>query len=101
MHSNSVQNTRATINTAGVYLVTGNASFLGTATGIRVLHIYVNGASRISASGDADGSQTDRGLAQQFLLSVADYVELYVYHTQGTDSTLTSQKFSITRITGA
>jgi hypothetical protein len=86
-HDNSTNTSRITIPTgyAGKYLVFGQATFAGSATGIRLIKIIKNGSGDGPdiESGAMAANQTP--LTQQFIvdLAVGDYLEMNVYQTSG------------------
>ncbi len=85
MHSTSVNTSRITIVTAGLYLLTGEVSFASNVTGVREMFLQVNGATRIvDANATAvNGDSTRLGVSTVYKLAAADYVELIAYQTSG------------------
>jgi hypothetical protein len=86
MHDNVTNNSRLTCRYAGVYQITGNASFAANATGYRQLEIKLNNTTTIESSIDmtASGTVASRILCTTlYSLAVNDYVELIAYQTSG------------------
>lgn len=79
-HSNTVNNTRYTVQVPGLYLVTGHLAFNANVTGMRVMDIKVNGAivggGRVSTGGPTGSVSMAMSNALHIPLAVGDYVEL-------------------------
>lgn len=91
-HSTSTNNTRITVDEAGLYLVVGNATFPGVAAGTAILtRIYLNGSTIVdSNSHDAITGVGDYVQNQSILvLTASDYIELEVWHNKGSNETVT------------
>jgi hypothetical protein len=87
MHDTVTNNSRITIATDGIYVVTGNVLFDIGGTGIRDIAIYKNGTTTYRGAGTNNMSAsffTDLSVASTMSLVAGDYIQLYVYHTQGT-----------------
>lgn len=87
MHSTSTATSRITIATAGIYQLTANILFTNAGTGMRDLVFYKNGATtyRGSSTLNITGSFfTNLNATTTMSLAASDYIEAYVYHTQGT-----------------
>lgn len=85
MHDTVTNNTRITIQTAGIYVVTGHAVFAANATGVRALYIRLNGSTRIAqqALSSASAGDTALSVTTVYEFSAADYVELMAVQTSG------------------
>lgn len=87
MHDTSTNNSRITINTAGVYQITGNVEFAAKSTNVRLLAIYVNSIATgtrialVTALGSS--APTRMGISTLYSLDQNDYVELCVYQNSG------------------
>ena len=82
MHSTSVNTSRITINTAGIYLLSGVMSFALNATGLRACRFLLNGTTSIrQISQDATGATVgnDIPISMLYSLAVTDYVELQAW----------------------
>ena len=82
MHSTSVNTSRITINTAGIYLLSGVVSFALNATGLRACRFLLNGTTSIrQISQDATGATAgnDIPISMLYSLAVTDYVELQAW----------------------
>jgi len=109
MHDNSTNNTRITVPSTGLYLITATVSFAANATGERVVTFRVNGNT-----GHRIGYQVTNGsttLNAQITtttilnLTAADYVEVFAYQLSGGALNLVSDNalnglsvFSVARI---
>lgn len=89
MHDTSTNTSRVTVNTAGLYQVSGYVTYNNNATGTRNLYVYINGASagnqQVASRGvtRTDGGAHTVGLSGLVSLSVGDYIELVTYQTSG------------------
>lgn len=87
MHDTATNNTRLTIKTAGLYIVTGHAAFAGNSTGDRSIIVRLGGATEIAGN----LQRAPSGVTEWAVMSVAtiyrfavnEYVELLVYQTSG------------------
>lgn len=86
MHSTSVNTSRITATTAGLYLVMGTAAIAANATGYRGLRIAKNGTTDVTR----DQSPTTSAASAHWLnvvgfvrLSAGDYVELQALQNSG------------------
>jgi hypothetical protein len=87
MHSTSTNTSRLTIATDGIYQITANILFDIGGTGMRDLAIYKNGATQYRGSSTLNITAsffTQLSTATTISLVAGDYVEAFVYHTQGT-----------------
>lgn len=85
-HSNSVNPTRLTCRTSGIYAISGHVRFASNATGTRRLLLRLNGATFIAEQGvpALSGSITGISVAvAAYPLSANDYIELVVLQTSG------------------
>jgi hypothetical protein len=94
MHSNVTNNSRATCQVAGWYLVIGTIAFSANASNARVTQVYKNGtpltyAQSAAQAVNAGGPWTVTQIANLVQLAVSDYVEIYGYQNSG--STLATQ----------
>lgn len=91
-HNNSTNTSRFTIpaGKAGKYLVSGSISWAGTSSGtFRLVSIYKNGVEQnqvVQGGPTADG--TIQPFAHIYDLAVADYIEIYVRHNIGSDTSV-------------
>lgn len=86
MHSTSTATSRITIATAGIYQLTANVLFDIGGTGMRDLAFYRNGATTYRGSSTMNITAsffTTVNATTTISLAAGDYVEAYVYHTQG------------------
>ena len=85
IHDTSSNTSRLTCKTAGVYLVTGNISFPANTTGMRAIHLQVNGSVEIAYQGysASDPHATNMNISTFYDLDVDDYVQLLAYQTSG------------------
>ena len=85
MHSTVSLTNRVTINTAGLYLVTGTFQFALNGTGERRAILKVNATTYIGFGQTAANLVVGSGLtiASVWKFAVADYVELRVQQTSG------------------
>jgi hypothetical protein len=84
MHDTVTSNTRITVNTSGIYIVTGQIYFATSATGsYRVISIAKNGTELASAN---FGAGTDKRCTLTYIDAAAnatDYYELLAYQDSG------------------
>lgn len=84
MHDTVTNNTRITVNTSGIYIVTGQIYFASSATGsYRVISIAKNGTELASAN---FGAGTDRRCTLTYIDAAAnatDYYELLAFQDSG------------------
>ena len=101
---NAGNNTRLTAQTAGVYAITGYASFAANATGRRVLGVYINGSgSPITNNGVAacgGGSTMDVQVLAIYQLNQNDYVELKATQDSGGNLNVQYQTLLLHRLSG-
>jgi hypothetical protein len=84
MHSNSVNPSRLTATTAGIYLLTGFASFLiADPDGVRRLTILMNGTNRLVEKAQGDTFWTGLTVLTVFHMAATDYVELLGFQDSG------------------
>ncbi len=87
MHSTSTATSRITIATAGIYQLTANILFSNAGTGMRDLVFWKNGATTYRGSSTLNITAsffTNLNATTTMSLAASDYIEAYVYHTQGT-----------------
>jgi hypothetical protein len=87
MHDNAVNQSRITINTAGIYIISGLVGFASAAGGgVREASIRKNGASTYLSLAKYTALISTENFVQVEVianLAVNDYVELYAYQTSG------------------
>jgi hypothetical protein len=87
IHSTTVNNSRLTCKTAGMYLAQGQVEFAANGTGTRIAVIRRNGnvimASNCAGTVPSGTGYTTAIVSTMLELSVNDYVELGVYQTSG------------------
>lgn len=86
MHDTVTNNSRITIKTAGLYVVTLNFTWPTNGTGERRASIFLNGATQIAFSSTSPAQiTTDNGicLATIYKLAVNDYLTVQVYQSSG------------------
>ncbi len=84
IHSTSSNTSRLTCQTAGKYLIIGQASFYNNNTGIRTIVIKLNNTTSIGQDlRAAPVGDVWFGTSTKYNLSVGDYVELKVVQTSG------------------
>ena len=93
MHSPTVNPSRITASTAGLYQFSGCVSFGPSATGARTLYWAKNGVTVDSATTQTPGnaySYTIVAPTKYIYLAVGDYVELFVNQASGAAMTITN-----------
>ena len=80
----SGSNTRITIQTTGIYIVTANLRWAANSTGVRYCTIWKNGAA-VASLGYASPGSVDGDMSSSRVISLADndYLEMNVYQTSG------------------
>jgi hypothetical protein len=98
MHRTDIDTSRITIATAGIYLVTGDVTWLTNATGARELNVRKNGTAIVARAvqpADVGGNTSDQSLTTLVQLAAGDYVELVVRQNAGAPvSIATASEFS-------
>jgi hypothetical protein len=86
-HDNTTNNSRITIPTGlgGKYLVNYTQRWDPSGTGTRDANLYVNGSSVCTQSMTASSTYASNSKSVILSLSAGDYVQLYVYHTVGSN----------------
>lgn len=94
-HSVSVNTSRLTCNTAGMYFIMANIDIDQVGT-YNIVRIYLNNNTEIAQINSADLRFQISGV---YPLNVGDYIELYLYPVGGTNRTLWTPTtwFSMTR----
>lgn len=86
IHDLVTNNSRLTCKTAGRYQITAQGTFVGNATGIRLMRILLN-ATDIIAEGtwanQGAGQNVDMSLSTLWDMAVNDYVEMIVFQNSG------------------
>ena len=80
-------NTRLTINIAGLYIISAHIKFVNGTSGFRYAAIDKNGSilnELVDINTNTSADPWEISVTNQFNLSVNDYIQLRVYHTQGT-----------------
>lgn len=101
MHSPSpADNSRLTIRTAGVYLLTAQVDFASNATGVRAAYIVVGGTLQVGGLASAAVAIDQPVTATaQVELAADDYVEVMALQTSGGSlNVLASSSFSAVRL---
>lgn len=85
MHSTTSNTDRITVNTAGVYIVTGNLQMAGNATGVRGIYIRKNGSTFARFFVTAVDALNLPGLSASAVItaSAGDYFTCSVYQNSG------------------
>jgi len=81
-------NSRITITTAGLYIIKGQLAWDVAAGGRRITFLYRNGAEIARVEGQAVADATavpTQFLSTDYVCSASDFIQLYGYHTKGTD----------------
>ena len=97
MHDTAVSNTRITITTAGVYVVTFNAEFAANATGVRTVGIRINGASFLALNAaPADGAvnPVPVTVATEYKFAAGNYIEATAWQDSGGNLNVNSTNYS-------
>lgn len=104
-HESAIAPTRLSVKVGGVYLVAGSLEYAPNATGVRVIHIRLNGTTLLAATQipNAGASNVQCAVATVYKFAAIDYVELTTFQNSGsTLSVLTagnySPEFQITRL---
>ena len=86
MHDPAINNSRITINTAGVYILFVNLQWVnGATTGVREAFIRKNGTDYLAKNPVATTDWVGHSVGVVAQLAANDYVEALVYHTYGSD----------------
>jgi len=86
MHDLVTNNSRITMNTAGLYLVTAHAAFAANATGQRDLYLQVNASTYIAMATTPSigaGGETFLSVSSVFKFAATDYVIARVFQNSG------------------
>jgi len=77
--------TRLTCQFDGIYVITGHVYWAANATGIRGLHIFLNGATNLCGTTHINLNATglNQSITTTYKLVVGDFVELRVYQNSG------------------
>lgn len=93
LHRTDIDTSRITIATAGIYLVTGNATWLNNNAGAREVNIRKNGTTIVARAvqpADPTINTTDQSLTTLVQLAAGDFVELVVRQNSGGALTVTA-----------
>jgi hypothetical protein len=98
-HDNSTNPSRITVTEAGRYFVSGFATFAASSTGMREISIRVNGTASKYATSNSNSASlvTYLNISDILVLTAGQYVELYCYHTKGSDLNVTGRSLSVTK----
>jgi hypothetical protein len=85
MHDNVTNNSRLTVNKAGLYLIKGQANYGSSATGRRQTSLTKNGTLALGSTEApaVSGSDTIQQVTALAKLAANDYIELTAYQTSG------------------
>lgn len=85
LHSTSSNTSRLTCVVPGKYRIFGHCEYTQNGTGIRGLHIYVNGSLSIAETYVSAISTAHQGMTAttEYALAAGDYVELVAYQSSG------------------
>ena len=84
MHSTSLNTNRLTINTPGIYLITGHISFAGNATGSRDVAIRYAGTTYLAyVNVPASSNGNIFSISTAYAFVATDWIELVVYQNSG------------------
>lgn len=84
MHNTVTNNSRLTIKTAGLYIVTVEVILAANGTGVRVANLLLNGSELPINNGNAASAFDSRILySTQEKLALNDYLEIGIYQTSG------------------
>lgn len=85
MHSTVTNNSRATVNTAGKYIIIAQSLFAANVTGIRQMRLIVNGSTSydVANMNPVAGTGTRINGSRSLALSAGDYVEVEVWQNSG------------------
>lgn len=94
MHSTAANTDRLTCPVTGVYVVTGHVSFQTGTTGVRHLYIRLNGTNSlaIQETNALGAGVTVLSVSTLFRFTALDYVQLLVFHTQGSAISIISTR---------
>jgi hypothetical protein len=87
-HDNSTNNSRITIPSGktGYFLINGQVSWAANASGVRLMDIYKNGATRLARNEDGNNGGSYNKVSQAstiVYLTAGDYVELRAFQESG------------------
>lgn len=80
-------NTRLTINVAGIYIISAHIKFVNGTSGFRFAAIDKNGVllnELVDINTNTTADPWEISVTNQFNFAVNDYIQLRVYHSQGT-----------------
>ena len=86
MHDTVTNNSRITINTAGVYVLHAHINWAASAAGERIVEFYVNGATEIGlirVNANSTGADTALTIAATYKFATTNYVQVRTYQTSG------------------
>lgn len=83
MHSTVTQTSRITINTAGLYMVTGEVAFASAGSATRLLSVRLNGSTEIVRTQGVFNLAAHLTVATVYKFAAADYIEMIAYQATG------------------
>lgn len=86
MHDTVTNNSRITINTAGLYVVTGHVEWAANTTSERIVEFLVNGTNEVAVqrqSANTTGGAHLFSITTMLKLAATDYIQLRVYQATG------------------
>lgn len=104
MHSTTVNTSRATIQTAGVFTFTANGGWVANSAGKRELYIRRNGSGGTTYGGSAFVASASvshsHSVTATFRCDVGDYVDAVVWHNVGVSLSISASFHGGQRLTG-
>lgn len=99
MHDNTTNNSRLTIQTAGLYLVVGQVAFATTSsTGSRSVQVTLNGTTYLINSTPASALAHTQIVTGFIQCTAGQYLELKAYHTYGSAMNTTTGSTGATQL---
>lgn len=86
MHSTVTNNSRVTVNTAGLYVVSAGVEFASNSTGSRQIVLVVNGSQSIAVTNTPSGATLGvvrLNVATTWVAAAGDYFQAQVYQDSG------------------
>ena len=92
MHDNATNNSRVTINTAGVYLIIASAAYTAGVSDDASMSLLKNGAGGIGGYVSWGPANTGAGMTSTLLIELAvnDYIELSLYQNNSANTARTT-----------
>ncbi len=100
IHDTTANQSRLTVNTPGLYLITAYANFHSNTTGIRFIGVRLNNVTAIYTTNVGASSQLETAftLSGLYRFNQGDYIELFTMQTSGGDLFLNPASLSIVRM---